>query len=207
MSVSTSEDGTCGRVLTKMPTIILFPVSCLWVVPYHSDSQLVMGLALANRIIMITIKIETQKVLVCWDLLFLLVTLKTIYWDHAQASWRMAGIWLFHPIAHLTLIHLLSQVRRALQRPSSPGQPEETLRNYTHFCYLARKLGMAQYSAKVKELVPHSKARETQWYIPRQWPWLGNTVLITILDIIIKYYLARIRNLLYVFWIMNISSS
>ena len=86
MSVSTSEDGTCGRVLTKMPTIILFPVSCLWVVPYHSDSQLVMGLALANRIIMITIKIETQKVLVCWDLLFLLVTLKTIYWDHAQAS-------------------------------------------------------------------------------------------------------------------------
>ena len=66
-------------------------------VPYHSDSQLVMGLALANRIIIITIKIETQKVLVCWDLLSLLVTLKTIYWDHAQASILKDGRYMAIP--------------------------------------------------------------------------------------------------------------
>ena len=167
-----------GECLTKMPTIILFPISCPWVVPYHSDSQLVMWRALANRIIMINIKIETQKVLVCWDLFSLLGTLKTTYWDHTQASVLEDGRCVaISPHCPPDIDPPSQSSKEGLQRPSSPSWPEETLRNHTHFCYLTINLRMVHYSAKGKELVPHSKARETQWHILWQRPWLGNTVL------------------------------
>lgn len=86
--------------------------------------------------------------------LAILVTLKKIHWDHAQASILKDSRYMaISPHCPPDIDPLSQSGKEGLQRPSSPGQPEETLRNYTYFCYLTRKLRMAHYSAKVKELV------------------------------------------------------